>query len=377
MALTLRLTKGTPLTHAELDANFTELEADLDTAETKLATIETGATADQSDSEIETAYNNQVAAVSQAVAEAGTDTIITRWTAERVKQAIAALETGGGDVVGPASATDHALARFDLTTGKLLQNSQTIEDDSGNLTVAGTVDGRDIATDGTVLDSRAASGANSDITSITGLTTDLTVAQGGTGAGTFTDSGVILGNGTGALQVTTAGTSGQVLTSNGTGVDPTFQTSSVGKIIQVVNSQTGAVATGTTTMPADDTIPQNTEGDEYLSLAVTPTSSSNLLRLEISILVSTSVSGGQQCCALFQDSTASALASEIQYMATTDRPLMFSFNHYMTAGTTSATTFKVRVGHALAGTTTINGIGGGRLHGGVMSSSITITEISA
>lgn len=53
--------------------------------------------------------------------------------------------------------------------------------------------------------------------------TDVVVADGGTGAGTFTDAGVIIGNGTGALQVTSAGTAGQVLTSNGAGVDPTFQ----------------------------------------------------------------------------------------------------------------------------------------------------------
>lgn len=40
---------------------------------------------------------------------------------------------GAGDVNGPSSATDHALARFDLTTGKLLQDSAAILDDSGNL----------------------------------------------------------------------------------------------------------------------------------------------------------------------------------------------------------------------------------------------------
>jgi hypothetical protein len=37
-----------------------------------------------------------------------------------------------GDVVGPASATDNAVARFDLTTGKLIQNSTVIIDDNGN-----------------------------------------------------------------------------------------------------------------------------------------------------------------------------------------------------------------------------------------------------
>jgi hypothetical protein len=37
---------------------------------------------------------------------------------------------GAGDVVGPASATDNAIARFDLTTGKILQNSLvTVADD--------------------------------------------------------------------------------------------------------------------------------------------------------------------------------------------------------------------------------------------------------
>ena len=39
-----------------------------------------------------------------------------------------------GDVVGPASATDNALARFDLTTGKLIQNSVGILSDAGILT---------------------------------------------------------------------------------------------------------------------------------------------------------------------------------------------------------------------------------------------------
>ena len=38
----------------------------------------------------------------------------------------------GGDVVGPASATDNAIARFDTTTGKLIQNSTVTLDDNGN-----------------------------------------------------------------------------------------------------------------------------------------------------------------------------------------------------------------------------------------------------
>jgi hypothetical protein len=40
----------------------------------------------------------------------------------------------GGDVVGPASATDNAIARFDTTTGKLLQNSVVTVGDTGVVT---------------------------------------------------------------------------------------------------------------------------------------------------------------------------------------------------------------------------------------------------
>jgi hypothetical protein len=39
--------------------------------------------------------------------------------------------SGAGDVVGPGSAIDNAIARYDSTTGKLIQNSATTVDDSG------------------------------------------------------------------------------------------------------------------------------------------------------------------------------------------------------------------------------------------------------
>jgi hypothetical protein len=40
---------------------------------------------------------------------------------------------GSGDVVGPASATDNAVARFDTTTGKLIQNSAVTISDAGDV----------------------------------------------------------------------------------------------------------------------------------------------------------------------------------------------------------------------------------------------------
>lgn len=103
-------------------------------------------------------------------------------------------------VAGPSSATDNTVPRFDSTTGKIIQASGVAIDDSNNV-----------------------SGIAGLTASSLDLTTLLDVVEGGTGVGTLADAGVLIGNGTGDVQVTGPGTTGQVLTSNGTGVDPTFQ----------------------------------------------------------------------------------------------------------------------------------------------------------
>ena len=42
-----------------------------------------------------------------------------------------ATDSGSGDVSGPASSTDNAVARFDGSTGKILQNSGVLISDGG------------------------------------------------------------------------------------------------------------------------------------------------------------------------------------------------------------------------------------------------------
>ena len=46
---------------------------------------------------------------------------------------LSAIAGGTGDVVGPGSATDNAIARFDGTTGKLIQNSTVAVSDTGQI----------------------------------------------------------------------------------------------------------------------------------------------------------------------------------------------------------------------------------------------------
>ena len=148
-----------------------------------------------------------------------------------------------------------------------------------------------------------------------------------------------------------------------------------GQVVQVVNTQSGAVATGTTQIPTDDTIPQNTEGDQYMTLAITPKATTNKLKIEVVLMFALS-GAGTATAALFQDSTANALAACCGRCDTGGGINILKYTHYMAAGTTSATTFKVRAGPGSALTLTFNGSGGTRVFGGVAASSITISEIS-
>jgi hypothetical protein len=60
---------------------------------------------------------------------------------------------GTGDVAGPASSTDNAVARFDGVGGKTLQNSTLVVSDAGNVTFPGRILGKkgpDVASDANV-----------------------------------------------------------------------------------------------------------------------------------------------------------------------------------------------------------------------------------
>lgn len=66
------------------------------------------------------------------------DNTVSALNASDFRTAIGA-GTGSGDVVGPASATDNAIARYDGTTGKLIQNSAvTIADTTGSISFNGS-----------------------------------------------------------------------------------------------------------------------------------------------------------------------------------------------------------------------------------------------
>ena len=150
-------------------------------------------------------------------------------------------------------------------------------------------------------------------------------------------------------------------------------------VVQFVSVQDGNLATTTSyTIPNDDTIPQNSEGLEVMTLAITPFNANNTLIIDVGVNGTDNTNTNSLFAALFQDSIANALAISGAFADNAATNNSVSVKHVMTAGTTSATTFKVRIGKAQSsGTISFNGINAGRVWGGTASSFITITEIAA
>lgn len=153
--------------------------------------------------------------------------------------------------------------------------------------------------------------------------------------------------------------------------------STQGTVLQIVNSETGTYATGTTQIPQDNTIPQSTEGTEFLTATITPRSANSKLLVELDTTYSSNTGSAYITGALFRDSGADAIAVSCGIIGVTGVDSMHIVS-YENANAATATTFKFRMGPSVAATCAINGIVGssGASFGGVMKTRIRITEIS-
>jgi hypothetical protein len=166
----------------------------------------------------------------------------------------------GGDVVGPASATDNAVARYNLTTGKLIQNSAVIIDDSNNVTGVNTL----TATNLVINDDATLGGSNADTLAVNSrITTDLepnanNAKDIGTSGRNWRDAFFGRTVHTVNLELTgttsfdgAQGTAGQVLTSAGTGNTPTWTTPTTGTVTSVSGTAGRITSTGGATPVID------------------------------------------------------------------------------------------------------------------------------
>lgn len=149
-------------------------------------------------------------------------------------------------------------------------------------------------------------------------------------------------------------------------------------VVQQIRASTTTAGSTTTILPFDNTIPQNTEGAQVLTVTITPTNSSHILVIDYQLWGSTNaaLAGEPLVAALFQDSTAGALQATLAAhdpFGTLNDNGCFG-RYYMTAGTTSATTFKLRLGPGAAGTGYWMGNNGSAIFSTVNFMSLIVTQ---
>ena len=168
----------------------------------------------------------------------------------------------GGDVVGPASATDNAIARYNLTTGKLIQNSLVIVDDTGSVTGVNALTAESL----TVNNDSTLGFSNADTLDVRArIISDLepnanNAKDIGTSGRNWRDGffgrnlDTVNLSVTGTLSFDAAqGTSGQVLTSAGTGNTPTWTTPTTGTVTSVAALTLGTTGTDLSSTVANGT----------------------------------------------------------------------------------------------------------------------------
>jgi hypothetical protein len=131
-----------------------------------------------------------------------------------------------------------------------------------------------------------------------------------------------------------------------------------------------------TTIPLDDTAPQNTEGTQVISVSFTPRSITSRLRLRFQGQVSSSAAPIAAIAAIFSSASASAIAADFVTVSTIDygAPLVCEVEYV--PGVTTALTFSVRVGPASAANLRMNGNSSARTFGGVSHATLVIEEIA-
>ena len=173
------------------------------------------------------------------------------------------------------------------------------------------------------------------------------------------------------------GAANQILETDGSG-NLDWVAAGGGKVAQVVQAQTTSVITTTSSITHDTSIPQISEGVEVLSLAITPTNASSVLYIFVDLMVGTAGGGVGTIMGLFKDSTADAIEAKIVNTGQVNNVQADAkFIHKISAGSTSAQTFTVRIGCGGSGTTSINSYDASSTTlGGVMKSSVMIMEVS-
>lgn len=155
-----------------------------------------------------------------------------------------------------------------------------------------------------------------------------------------------------------------------------------GNVVQSVYTSSSAADTTQEQIPWDDTAPTNGEGKELsaINTTITPTSASNKLRVEVCVNLSDNSALGAErvIMGLFRDSVSNSVAT-VGLISDDNGSTSWQavITYEVIAGSTSATTFKIRYGNASGGITYVNDVNGNATFGGTQISWMRISEIGA
>jgi len=149
-----------------------------------------------------------------------------------------------------------------------------------------------------------------------------------------------------------------------------------GETIQIRRTTASSLGSGTVTTPVDDTIPQITEGTEFMTVAISPAQAPNLLSVSSKAFYNHTVDGAFVTNALFRDATANAITASSIYLVLGGGGGDSLVNVAVKAGAVTSTTFRIRGGANIGGTLRFNGAIA-RYYGGVINSFLEVQEIMA
>lgn len=141
-----------------------------------------------------------------------------------------------------------------------------------------------------------------------------------------------------------------------------------GIMVQQVRANNSSLLALPSGFPDDNTIPQISEGTEVVTVAITPTSLSNILLVEFTGSGGGPIAGAA-VTALFRDSIANALA--VTRMVSNNGGCLLQLRWYLTVPTLSSQTYRIRCGWN-NGAATLNAPG----FGGTARSVLTVTELT-
>jgi hypothetical protein len=136
-------------------------------------------------------------------------------------------------------------------------------------------------------------------------------------------------------------------------------------------------ASGTTAIPADNTIPQVTEGTKVVEASITPSSNTAKIRVHAQIICSYSVASQFVASALFVNGAANAVAANCYWNVTANGQGEMHLIYEYVPGSTALQTISARAGPVGgAGTLTFNTLSNNVTLGGLILSNITLTEVA-